>query len=232
MPFIDALESSQHCRTKSNIYQGRANWLSIAILILAVYSTIFSGFWLLIAITKPRYGQRITSNPGELAPSTASLLCAAFAKTIELSFVTVFVTFLGQVLSRRAMALRSRGITIAEMSMRSWVMQPGTMITHYESVRYAGTTFLGTIALTGALMAMLYTTASDALGRSHPNCCCPECSVACRTAKLAMSLTEISCPKAQIRRAGKPTDLWSGRGIFCKFAVYGRKLQDAYLNQH
>ncbi|SLM38744.1 hypothetical protein LPUS_09061 [Lasallia pustulata] len=157
------LDFSQHCKSKHNICQGRGNWLSITILILAFYSTIFSGAWLLIAVIKPRYGQRITSNPGKLAPSTASLLCAAFAKTIELSFVTVFVALLGQVLSRRAIAKNSRGITLAEMSMRSWVMQPGTMITHWESVRYAGTTFLGAVALTGALMAMLYTTASDAL---------------------------------------------------------------------
>ncbi|KAI4128463.1 MAG: hypothetical protein LQ347_004173 [Umbilicaria vellea] len=160
---LGVLESSQLCKSQRNVYQGRANWLAIAILILAVYSTIFSGFWVLIAITKPRYGQRITSKPGKLAPSTASLLCAAIAKSIELSFVTVFVTFLGQVLSRRAIAKRSKGITIAEMSMRSWVMQPGTMITHWESVKYAGTTSLGAIALTAALMATLYTTASDAL---------------------------------------------------------------------
>lgn len=173
-PFIDAPDSKQHCTAKNDISQGRGNWLFITIMILAVYSTVLSGIWLMIAITKPRYGQKITSNHGKLAPNTASLLCAAFAKTIELSFVTVFVAFLGQVLSRRAIMHSSRGITIAEMSMRSWVMQPGTLITHWESVRYAGTTFLGAIALTGALMAMLYTTASDALGRSHPSCRSPE----------------------------------------------------------
>lgn len=42
-------------------------------------------------------------------------------------------------------------------------MQPGTMITHWETVRYAALTFLGLIAMLGALTAMLYTTASDAL---------------------------------------------------------------------
>ena len=42
-------------------------------------------------------------------------------------------------------------------------MQPGTMITHWQTVRYAAFTFLGLIALLGALTAMLYTTASDAL---------------------------------------------------------------------
>lgn len=194
--FIDVLESSQLCKSQGNVYQGRANWLAIAILILAVYSTIFSGFWVLIAITRPRYGQRITSKPGKLAPSTASLLCAAIAKSIELSFVTVFVAFLGQVLSRRAIAKRSRGITIAEMSMRSWVMQPGTMITHWESVKYAGTTFLGALALIAALMAMLYTTASDALGKLLPNYDFPAGLLDHRAAKLAVSLTDTQLPRS------------------------------------
>ncbi|KAK3076724.1 hypothetical protein LTS18_012230, partial [Coniosporium uncinatum] len=49
------------------------------------------------------------------------------------------------------------------MSMRSWIMQPGTMITHYESVKYAALTVLGAASLTVAVMAMLYTTAADAL---------------------------------------------------------------------
>lgn len=98
-----------------------------------------------------------------MPPATASLLAAAIAKSIELSFVTVFVTFLGQVLSRRALIQKSRGITISEVSMRQWVMQPGTMITHWETVRYAALTFLGAISLVGAVTAMFYTTASDAL---------------------------------------------------------------------
>jgi hypothetical protein len=60
---------------------------------------------------------------------------------------------------------RSSGINIAEMSMRGWIMQPGTLITHHESVKYAALTFLGVISLTATLFAMLYTTASDALGK-------------------------------------------------------------------
>jgi hypothetical protein len=43
-------------------------------------------------------------------------------------------------------------------------MQPGTLITHVESVKYAALTFLGAISLTAAIIAMFYTTASDALG--------------------------------------------------------------------
>ena len=130
-------------------------------MVLSVYSTLLSALWLGVAIARPRFGHRISDS--RLPPATASLLAAAIAKSIELSFVTVFVTFLGQVLSRRALIKRSRGITISEMSMRQWVMQPGTMITHWETVRYAALTFLGGIALVGAVTAIFYTTASDAL---------------------------------------------------------------------
>lgn len=137
--------------------------MSLIVLILAIYSSIFSGIWLIIAVVKPRYGRRISAS-SSLPPASASLLCAAFAKSIELSFASVFVAFLGQVLSRRAFVKKSKGITIAEMSMRAWVMQPGTILTHWENVQYAAWTLLGAIALTGALMSMLYTTASDALG--------------------------------------------------------------------
>ncbi|EAS35859.3 uncharacterized protein CIMG_01213 [Coccidioides immitis RS] len=150
------------CSSRKNVVQRRTSWLSISILILAFYSTAFSGIYLVVACVKPRYGRRVGTDGG-LSPSTASLLSALFAKTIELSFVTVFVAFLGQVLSRRALAKRSPGISIADMSMRSWIMQPGTLLTHWENVRYSAMTILGMAALTTAWMAMLYTTAAETL---------------------------------------------------------------------
>lgn len=42
-------------------------------------------------------------------------------------------------------------------------MQPGTMITHWESIRYAVISVLGIISLLTAVMTMLYTTASTSL---------------------------------------------------------------------
>ncbi|KAL9011317.1 MAG: hypothetical protein Q9173_003827 [Seirophora scorigena] len=150
------------CKSKEKLYHGKGNWLAISILVLSVYSTALSGLWLGVAIAEPRYGHGI-SPMGSMPPATASLLAAAIAKSIELSFVTVFVAFLGQVLSRRALVRKSKGITISEMSMRQWIMQPGTIITHWQAVRYAAWTFLGVIAMSGALVAMLYTTASESL---------------------------------------------------------------------
>ena len=150
------------CKTKKPIGLGRGSWLAVTLLILSIYSTVFSGIWVFTAIKKPRYGHLIAPN-GNLKPYAASVLCTALAKSIELSFVTVFVAFLGQLLSNRAINKREKGITIAEMTMRSWVIQPGSLLTHKEAVLYAGGTFLGVLALLAALMAMLYTTASDAL---------------------------------------------------------------------
>ena len=149
------------CRMRRPPQKTRSSWLAISILGLSIYSTVFSGAWLLIAIMQVRYGS-IISTKGPMPITTASVLYAAFAKSIELSFVTVFVTFIGQALSRRA-RFQPKGVTIAEMSMRSWVMQPGTMISHWESVWYAAATQLGVFSLLVALMAMVYTTASDAL---------------------------------------------------------------------
>ena len=155
-------EAEFECRMRRPPQKGRSSWLAISILGLSIYSTVFSAAWFLIAIIKPRYGSYISTTKGRLPITTASILCAAFAKSIEVSFVTVFVTFVGQALSKQA-RFQPKGITIAEMSMRLWVMQPGTMISHWESVWYAAATRLGVFSLLVAFMAMIYTTASDAL---------------------------------------------------------------------
>jgi hypothetical protein len=121
-----------------------------------------SGIFLILALRGPRYNW--IRKGGSMTPYIADLLTAFFAKTIELSFATVFVSFLGQVLSRRAfMKNQGRGITLAEMDMRSWVMQPGTMITHFEALKSSILSFLGVLSLVAAVVAMLYTTASESL---------------------------------------------------------------------
>ncbi|KAJ5086474.1 hypothetical protein NUU61_007781 [Penicillium alfredii] len=150
-----------NCPNRSNVLQKRLSWVPMTILVLSLYATVFSGIYLAIALWKPRW-KRIASD-GPLAPSTASLLSSFFAKTIELSYVTVCVAFLGQVLSRRALMGNSRGISISDMSMRAWIMQPGSMIVHWETLRYSGLTLLGSIALIATFVAMLYTTAAQAL---------------------------------------------------------------------
>ena len=87
------------------------------------------------------------------------------AKLIELSYVTSFVAFLGQVLSRRAfMKEQGRGVTLSELSMWRWVVQPGTLITHWETAKYAGISILGILSLLSAALATLYSPAAAALG--------------------------------------------------------------------
>ncbi|KAK6330359.1 hypothetical protein TWF696_003455 [Orbilia brochopaga] len=142
--------------------KSQQTWLSVIILILCIYSTAGSILFFAVAVARPRYGTRISTATG-LRPQDAQLISAILAKTIELSFVSVFVSFLGQVLSRRALMTGSKGINIAELSMRGWVTQPGTLITHTSSVRFAGLTFLGALSLTATILASFYTTAADTL---------------------------------------------------------------------
>lgn len=121
-----------------------------------------SGIWLVVAIYQPRWGSQISSKGG-LGPSTATTVAALIAKSIEMAFVTVFISWLGQVLTRRAIVRNTHGITLGEMTMRNWVIQPGSLITHGESFRHAGLTLLGALTLTATIAATFYTTASDAM---------------------------------------------------------------------
>jgi len=146
-----------------DIHQAKTSYIGLTIIGLAIYSTIFSIIFFLIAVIRPRYGQYIQLHGGNLTPTNAQLLSAIFAKTIELSFVSAFVGFLGQVLSRRALTQQSKGMNIAELTMRSWVTQPGSLITHASSIRFAGFTFLGILTLLATITASLYTTAADTL---------------------------------------------------------------------
>ncbi|GAW21035.1 hypothetical protein ANO14919_105480 [Xylariales sp. No.14919] len=152
------------CYSRQDAYIKRWSWLYITLIVLSIYSTVLSGIWLIASIVQPRYGRGISTGKGvQISPSTATLLATLAAKTIELSFVTVFVAVLGQVLTRRAFSRLSRGVTLAEMTMRNWVIQPGSLLTHWNGIPYAATTFLGALTLTASICALLYTTASDAM---------------------------------------------------------------------
>lgn len=155
---------NHECPTTRDFYQSRFTWISVTIVIICLFSTVFSGIFLGLALKAPRYGRSITSK-GSFKPSDAILLTSVIAKLIELSFVTSFVAFLGQVLSRRAfMKKQGRGVTLSELSMWRWVVQPGTLITHWETAKYAGISVLGILSLLSAVLATLYTPASTALG--------------------------------------------------------------------
>ncbi|KAH7090439.1 hypothetical protein FB567DRAFT_291625 [Paraphoma chrysanthemicola] len=154
---------THECPTARDFYQSRLTWLNVTIIIICVFSCVFSGIFVGLAIREPFWGRRITSQ-GPLTPANAVLLTTIFAKLIELSFVTSFVAFLGQVLSRRAFVkAEGRGVSLAELSIWRWVVQPGTLITHPAAAKYAAFSFLGIMGLLSAVLATLYSSASAAL---------------------------------------------------------------------
>ncbi|CZR50143.1 uncharacterized protein PAC_00015 [Phialocephala subalpina] len=157
-------EGPPTCPAKSSVYLGKGSWQSILNILVIVYATIFSGIWLALSIAKPRYG-KIIHPGGSFAPSTASTIFALIAKTIEISSVTVFVTFLGQVLTRRA--FKAQGFTLAQMAMRVWIYQPGTILTGFPNLKYVGLTILGAASLIASLVVLLYTTASSTIVSPH-----------------------------------------------------------------
>ena len=63
------------------------------------------------------------------------------------------------------MITRGKGVTIAEMSMKSWIMQPGLMLTDWGTLGHSALSVLGILTLTGTFITILYTTASDVLGK-------------------------------------------------------------------
>lgn len=154
---------THECPTTRDFYQSRFTWLNVSIIIICLFSCVFSGIFVGLAFREPFYGRRITSH-GPLTPAHAVLLTTIFAKLIELSFVTAFVAFLGQVLSRRAfMKDHGRGVTLSELSMWRWIVQPGTLITHPETAKYAALSLLGIASLVSAVLATLYSSAAAAL---------------------------------------------------------------------
>lgn len=151
------------CQTRRDFYRSRFSWLNATLVFICVLSTVLSGIFLGLALKGPRYGRFISTSEGaKMRPATAILWTSIIAKVIELSFVTGFVAFLGQVLSRRAFS-RSGGVTLSELSMWRWVVQPGTLITHWETAKYAGLSFLGMLSLLSAILATLYAPAATAL---------------------------------------------------------------------
>ena len=140
----------------------RRNWLYFFAIVLSAYSTVMSGLFVFWAITGPSW--KMVRTNGRYTPSQATLITAAVAKTVELSFVSAIIFLLGQQLARKAHSTQRRsGVTLAELNMRSWLLQPFTLVSRWQSVRYAGITALGLISIISALFAMLYTPAAAVL---------------------------------------------------------------------
>jgi hypothetical protein len=121
--------------------------------LLAIYSTGVSGLWLVVALLKPQYGDWIRPG-GPFPPSTASTVCAMVAKSVEIASVAVFVNFLGQVLTRRSQG--PKGIIFADLSLRTWIVQPGFMLSRWRDAAYAEPTVLGAFSLIAAVSVIFF----------------------------------------------------------------------------
>lgn len=155
------------CPTHGDLLKTQWSGFTIMVIFLAVFSTLFSAIFLAVAVAKPRWGHRIGPR-GALSYDSATLLSALLSKMVELSFATTYVVTLGQILTRRAItrshfSKANKGISIADMNMRLWIMQPGTLFTHWTGARYAVTTVLGISALIAAGATAFYTTAAESL---------------------------------------------------------------------
>lgn len=158
-------DPGKECPTRRDLRTSRFTWTNVAIIFLCSVSTALSALFVTLALKGQRYGNWIGNEfDSKITISTAILWTSAFAKTIELTFVTGFVAFLGQIISRKAFTQSSgHGVTLAEMTMWRWVVQPGTLFTQAEIARYAGFTFLGVLTLLSTVLSTLYVTAATAL---------------------------------------------------------------------
>lgn len=161
----DYFRPEKDCPTRRNFRSTRLTWLSGTIIFISSVSTALSALFVVLALKGQRYGNYIGNDPGaKISISAAILWTSVLAKTIELSFVTAFVAFLGQKISRRAMTdSKGRGVSISELSMWRWVVQPGSIFTSSEIARYAGFSTLGTLTLISTILSTLYVTAATAL---------------------------------------------------------------------
>lgn len=130
-------------------------------LALAVYSTIMSSVWLSVSIKQPTIP--FISSKAIFSPSIAGIVVSFLAKTIEISFVAVFVCCLGQALTRRSISLKSRGMTLSEITMRDWINSPGSLVMHFKEIRHALFSRLGILTAIATGGALLYTTASNTM---------------------------------------------------------------------
>lgn len=100
----------------------RRSWVFIINVALSVISTSLSIIWFYMSLKQPRWGWIIMSGgKGLMSPTTASYVTALLSKVIELSFVTVMVANIGQILTTRAIA-KNGSVTLSEMAVRSWVI--------------------------------------------------------------------------------------------------------------
>lgn len=142
-------------------------WIAvISLFFVGLYSTLLSGVWLAIAIANPIWDDIIHFNSSKITPVNASTVTTALAKTIEMSFITLFLAVIGQYLTCKASNNNTAGISLAELQLKIVLLQPGVLVTRWTSYSRSMLSVLGIVSLVACLSATFYTTASDALGKN------------------------------------------------------------------
>ena len=161
----DVFLPGKDCHARRPYFTSRSTWLNGGIICICSISTTFSAIFVLLASKGQRYGNLIGNNPdSKMEISTAILTTSVVAKTIELTLVTASVAFMGQVISRKALkSTQGSGVTLAEITMWRWVVQPGTLLTQSEIARYSGLTILGVLTILTAVLSTFYVTAATAV---------------------------------------------------------------------
>jgi hypothetical protein len=98
-----------------------------------------------------------------LAKNAASL----FAKLVEISFSSICVLYLGQLLTRRSINNDTHhGVSLDQICMRDWIVDPGSTVSDGKALRLGTKSFLGWYVLVAAVICTLYGTASNNLSKS------------------------------------------------------------------
>jgi hypothetical protein len=158
-----AFHPGRECRVTRAFSTSRFTWLSGNIVFICSLSTVLSAAFALLAMKGQRYGDHVGNNPkAKMSISTAIIWTSIIAKTIELSFFTGIVAFFGQVLSRRTlMNGNNQAVTLSELTMWRWIVQPGTLVTT-GTAKHVGLPVLGILTLLCTILSTVFGTTATA----------------------------------------------------------------------
>jgi hypothetical protein len=128
----------------------------------SLISTFFSGLYVVIAFWRPEWPQIRTEGP--ITPTSSKIASSLIEKLIGLTFGSTCVLFLGQILTRRAKNPGSpHGVSLADMGIRNWIIDPGSMIAEAKGLPLRTKSGLACFIMTAVLASLLYGSATSAL---------------------------------------------------------------------
>jgi hypothetical protein len=99
-------------------------------------------------------------------PFVAKNVASLVAKVIEISFGSICVLYLGQLLTRRSINPDTHhGVSLDQICMRDWIIDPGSMLGDGKVLELGTKSFLGWFVLLAGVSTLLYGTASQNLSK-------------------------------------------------------------------